>query len=177
MNYKRLFINGTYVFLTIVTYNRKKFLIDNVNLLKEAFSESKNFFNFEIFAICILPEHFHIILNPENINDYPKIIKSIKYNFSNNINAVGLASPTYGYENKREKGIWQRRYYEHTIKDEEDLNKHLDYIHYNPVKHNYVSIVNDWKYSSFDKFVKQGNYYKNWGMIKDVEKIKDLNYE
>lgn len=177
MNYKRLFINGTYIFLTIITYNRKEILTKNIDLFRNAIIESKKHFNFEIFAICILPEHFHIILKPENINDYPKIIKSIKYNFSAKFNAVGLASPTYGYENKREKGIWQRRYYEHSIKDEEDLNKHLDYIHYNPVKHNYVSCVKDWEYSSFEKFVKHGNYEKNWGSYKDIEKIKDLDYE
>ena len=81
------------------------------------------FFTFEIIAICVLPEHIHLILYPENINNYPKIISSLKHYFSRN---VGQVCPTddlrIGYKNKREKGIFQRRYWEHTIRDEEELN-------------------------------------------------------
>ena len=136
MNYRRLFIPNSYVFLTVVTNNRKKILIKNVEVLRNSFKETKKHFDFEIFAISILPDHFHILLKPQNIKDYPRIIKSIKYNFSSHFNVVGLANPTY--VNKKEKGIWQRRYHEHTIRDEDDLYKHLDYIHYNPVKHGHI---------------------------------------
>lgn len=175
MNYRRLFIQGTYVFLTVVTYNHQPILIKNVDCLRNAFKETKKHFDFEIFAVSILPEHFHILLRPKNIKDYPKIIKSIKYNFSINFDAVGLASPTYA--TKREKRIWQRRYHEHTIRDDEDLYNHLDYIRYNPVKHGHIKNVKDWEYSSFHKFVKMKNYDQNWGSCKDVEKIVQLNYE
>jgi len=173
MNYRRLFIQGSYVFLTVVTYNRKKFLIDNIDLLREAFKETKTHFEFEIFAISVMPDHFHILLKPENIKDYPKIIKSIKYNFSDKFDVVGLASPTYD----KGKQIWQRRYHEHTIRDEDDLYKHLDYIHYNPVKHGLTQNVKDWEHSSFEKFVKRGNYELNRGSYEDIEKIKELDYE
>lgn len=175
MNYRRLFIQGSYVFLTVVTYNRQPILIKNIELLRNSFKETKKHFDFEIFAVSILPEHLHILLRPKNIKDYPNIIKSIKYNFSINFSTVGLASPTYA--TKREKSIWQRRYHEHSIRDDQDLYKHLDYIHYNPVKHGLTQSVKDWEYSSFDKFVKLGNYEINWGTNKDIENIKELDYE
>lgn len=82
-----------------------------------------------------------------------------------------------GYKNKREKGIFQRRYWEHTIKDEEELNNQINYIHYNPVKHDLVNQVKDWQYSSFHKFVKQGLYENDWGSIEDIKNIKDLDFE
>ena len=78
---------------------------------------------------------------------------------------------------KREKGIWQRRYWEHTIRDENDLYHCLDYIHYNTVKHGYVNAVKDWKYSSFEKFVKLGCYELNWGNYNDIKNVVDLEYE
>lgn len=82
-----------------------------------------------------------------------------------------------GYKNKREKGIFQRRYWEHTIKNEEELNNQINYIHYNPVKHGLVNKVKDWPYSSFHKFVKQGLYENDWGSAKDIENIKDIDFE
>ncbi len=86
-------------------------------------------------------------------------------------------TPTYGYVNKGEKGVFQRRYFEHTILSEEELNKHIDYIHYNPVKHNLVKNVKDWKYSSFHKFVEQNLYDINWGTNEDIQKITDLDFK
>jgi len=74
MNYKRLFIQGSYVFLTVVTYNRKPILVENIDLLRMAFKNTKKNYNFEIFATVILPEHFHVLLKPKNILEYPKII-------------------------------------------------------------------------------------------------------
>lgn len=173
MNYRRLFIEGSCVFLTVVTYDRKKILIENIELLKYSFENVKKYFNFEIIAVVVLPDHFHILLKPEKITDYPKIITSIKFYFSKRFNAVGQECPTY----KRNKNIWQKRYHEHTIRNDDDLNNHLDYIHYNPVKHEQTNNVKDWKYSSFHKFVKSKNYDLNWGSTNDVEKINELNYE
>lgn len=173
MNYRRVFIPNSYVFLTVVTSNRRKILIENIELLRESFKNTKENYDFKIFAMVVLPEHFHVLLKPKNIFEYPKIISSIKHSFSRNFNVVGQVCPTYD----RNKGIWQRRYLEHTIRDEEDLYKHLNYIHYNPVKHGLVNCVKDWEHSSFEKFVKLKNYDKNWGSIQDVEKIKELDYE
>ncbi len=176
MNYKRVFIPNSFVHIIIVSYNRKNIFIENIELLRLSFRNAKQFFKFEIVAICILPNHIHIILNPDNIKEYPKIITSIKYYFSKNYN-VGVENPTYGYLNKGEKGIFQRRYFEHTILSEEELNNQIDYIHYNPIKHNLVNNVKDWEYSSFHKYVKQNLYDINWGSSKDVANIINLDFE
>jgi len=82
-----------------------------------------------------------------------------------------------GYKNKREKGIFQRRFYEHTIKNQEELNNHINYIHYNPVKHGYVKRVKNWKYSSFHKFVKNNMYDDDWGSAIDIENINNIDFE
>jgi len=175
-NYIRNFENNRYIFITAVTYKRAPLLINNIGLLRESFEKSKQFYQYEIVAIVVLPDHIHIIIKPEKIEDYPKIISRIKHHFSRNME--------YNNENisqskisKREKGIWQRRYWEHTIRDEADLHKHLDYIHYNPVKHKLAKAVKDWKYSTFDKFVKQGFYDADWGSFNDVGKIIGLELE
>lgn len=176
MNYKRVFVPNSYVHLIIVAYNRKDIFVENVDLLRNSFKNAKQYFDFEIVAICILPNHIHMILNPQNIKQYPKIITSVKYYFSKNYD-VGVETPTYGYVNKGEKGVFQRRYYEHTICSQEELNNHINYIHYNPVKHGYVKCVKDWEYSSFHKFVANNLYEKDWGSSKDIENIKYLDFE
>ncbi len=176
MNYRRVFISNSCVHLIVVAYNRRNIFINNIELLRKAFKNAKDFFKFEIIAICVLPNHIHIIINPENINEYPKIVTSIKYYFSKNYNDI-VETPTYGYVNKGEKGVFQRRFFEHTIISEKELNNQIDYIHYNPVKHGFVKNVKDWKYSSFHKYLNQGLYEYNWGSPKDVENIKNLNLE
>ncbi len=109
-----------------------------------------------------MSDHIHKIIKPCAGENYSKIISSIKHSFSV---SVGQVCPTYdlkkGYVNKREKGVWQRRFYEHTIRDEDDLNRHIDYIHYNPFKHLGVA-PKDWEFSTFAQFVKEGYYEPNW---------------
>lgn len=179
MNYRRLFIENTYVFITIVTSKRRPILIDNINLLKKAFANAKRFHDFEIFGIVILPEHFHMIIKPKIITNYPKIINLIKSYFSKHIDIEGIKdyqiSPSR--QMKQEKDIWQRRYIEHTIRDENDLYKHLDYIHFNPVKHGYTNAVKNWKYSTFEKFVKLGYYESNWGNYNDVKHLENIDLD
>lgn len=177
MNYRRVFIQNSYVHLVILAYNRQNIFTGNIELLRRAFKNAHNYFKFEILAICVLPNHIHMILKPDIISEYPRIITSIKYYFSKNINNVGQECPTYGYTNKRERGIFQRRYYEHTIKSEDEYNNHINYIHFNPVKHGLVNAVKDWEYSSFHKFVKKGFYEENWGSETDIESIKNLDFE
>ena len=176
MNYKRVFVLNSYVHLIVVAYNRKDIFIENIELLRVSFKNAKQFFDFEIIAICVLSNHIHMILNPKNIHEYPKIITSIKHYFSRHYD-VGVETPTYGYVNKGEKGVFQRRYFEHTICSQEELNNHINYIHYNPVKHGYVKNVKDWKYSSFHKFVEDKFYDNNWGSSADIENIKNLDFE
>lgn len=177
--YKRLKLPHHPVFITIVTFNRNPILINNVQLLRESFKKAKQKHNFEIFASVILPDHMHLILNLDDSSDYSSIISLIKTNFSKNIDEHELSNIkeklTESKIKKREKGVWQRRFIEHTIRDDKDLYNHLNYIHYNPVKHGVVKNVKDWEYSSFQKFVKKKWYEVDWGSTKDVKELGHLN--
>ncbi|MBQ8460283.1 transposase [bacterium] len=167
MNYRRIFIENSIIFVTMVTQHRASLLIDKFDLLIASINEVKQYYNFEIIAYIILNDHCHFLLQVEDIKKYPKIIHSIKYNFKKN---VGVATPTY-------HKIWQNRYWEHTIRDENDLYHHIDYIHYNPIKHGYVKKVNDYRYSSFAKFVQEGYYDEEWCNFDDKHNVINCNYE
>ncbi len=178
MDYRRVFIQNTCVHLILTTYNRKSILINHIEILRNAFKNTLNNYTFKIVAICVLPEHIHLIINPKKIEEYPKIISSIKHYFSKNVGQVcSTDNLKSGYKNKREKGIFQRRYFEHTIISENDLENQINYVHYNPVKHGIVQNVKDWEFSSFHKFVKEGLYEENWGSSMDIVNIKDFNFE
>lgn len=180
-DYKRLFLDNHYIFTTCVTFKRNPILIDCIGLLRNSFKVAKEKYNFEIAGIVILKDHFHLLLRPKIIAEYPQIITIIKQNFSKNIDKNYLKRIekhiTPSMQKRNEQGVWQRRYYEHTIRDVKDFNTHLDYIHYNPVKHKLIDNVKDWKFSSFHKYVKRGNYGENWGSYKDVKSIIDCNFE
>lgn len=180
-NYKRADKVNSYIFITMTTFKRNPILIKKVELLRNSIKKVKEKFKFEIFGIVILPEHIHTILKPENIKEYPTIIKSIKSQFSRGISNEEIECIrqylTESKLKKKEKGVWQRRYWEHTIRDEKDIYKHLGYIHYNPVKHGYVKKVKDWQYSSFHKFVKEKIYDENWGNTDEVKHIQNINIE
>ena len=165
MRYRRLFIEGHSYFFTIVTYQRNPILVDNIELLRNAFKYAKSKFQFSIDAIVILPDHFHTIMSFDNVEEYPKALGLIKKEFSKQCNPKYYQHliQSHSREQQNYKPIWQKRFYEHTIRDEKDYKLRLDYIHYNPIKHHLVDKTKDWDYSSFDKFVKNGVYDKNWG--------------
>ena len=114
MNYKRYFLPNSMVFITIVTYNRKQFLLDYIDLIKTSITYAKTKISFNIEAIVILKDHIHFIIQPENIDDYPNIIKYFKTYFSRNIN-IDNSDLTEGKKHKKEKGVWQSRYWAHII--------------------------------------------------------------
>lgn len=180
-DYKRLFLDGHYIFITCVMFKRNPILITNIEHLRNSFKKTKEKFNFEITGVVVLKDHLHLLIKPENISQYPQIITMIKQSFSQNIDKSHLIKIqkyiTPSMKKRNETGVWQRRYYEHTIRDEKDFNNHLDYIHYNSIKHNLVNCVKDWEFSSFHKYVERGNYEKNWGSYDDVKSIIDCDYE
>ena len=149
--YKRIFLDGYSYFLTVVTHRRLPILIENIELLREGFRESKHYYSYRIDAIVVLPDHFHIIITPEKSTDYPHIIKAVKYNFSKHYHPEKCNDPEQSASRHKRglRAIWQKRYYEHTIRDEKDLLRCLEYMRHNPVKHRYVAYENDWQYSSF----------------------------
>jgi putative transposase len=178
--YRRVFQEGTYYFITIVTHNRKQILINEIDLLRESFKYSKTKYEYEIFAVVILPDHLHMLIKPRDFLQYPDIIKTIKTHFTKNLpesyKRESQKEVSQSKLNKGEKGIWQRRYFEHTIRDEKDLERHLDYIHYNPVKHSFVNSASEWNFSSFKDFVKSGVYENDWG-VSEPKQISNFDYE
>ena len=146
-NYKRLFLTGHSYYITIVTHRREAILIQNIALLRESFQESKHYYRYNIDAIVILPDHIHMIITPENVNEYPKIIHAIKYNFSKRYCSNENIIQSSSRYKRQMKPIWQKRYYEHTIRDEKDYVRCLEYIQNNPVKHHYVNNEKEWKYT------------------------------
>ena len=172
-NFKRYFQNKNLVFITIVTYKRQPILIKNIDQIRQSFTQTQ--YNFHIIAGVVLENHMHIIIQSEKAEDFSKIIQSFKSKFSRQMQFN--ENQTEEQKNRREKGIWQRKYYDHIIRNENDFYKHLDYIHYNPIKHDYVKKAKDWKYYSFKKFVRMGYYDENWCNFEDKNDIKKLDFE
>jgi len=161
----------------MVTYNRKNILIENIEILRKSFEITKKYYDFEIIAICIMNNHIHMLISLDIQNELPQIIRTIKQNFTKLIPEKYYSTDiTESMKKRNEKGIWQRRYYEHIIRNENDLWKHIDYIHFNSIKH-YNIAPKDWEYSSFKKFVKNNFYDENWCNYNDINKILEMNLE
>jgi putative transposase len=166
--YRRANIPGSTVFLTLITYQRRKLLLApaNIDRLRQACAIAMAEKPFTIDAAVILPEHIHFLWTlPPNDPDYSYRVGRIKVLFTRALwGANNLPEDVCESRRKhRESDVWQRRFYEHTIRDEVDLRKHLDYLHFNPVKHGLVKCVHDWEYSSFHRGVRRGEYDRSWG--------------
>jgi len=151
-NYRRLFLHGYSYYITIVTHQRNPILIENIELLRESFKYAKNKFSFRIEAIVIMPDHLHMIIDVMNPKEYPKIISCMKRYFSKNCNPK-FYEDIFQSHHREKMGylpVWQKRFYEHTIRDEKDYNTKLQYIHNNPLKHGLVENIHDWKYGSLN---------------------------
>ena len=115
-------------------------------------------------AFVLLPDHLHCILTlPENDVHYALRWNIIKRLVSQQTRHLASARQTNSRLKRRDLGLWQRRFWEHQIRDDRDFEMHVNYIHWNPVKHGYVQATMDWPYSSFDRFVKRGVYQSDWG--------------
>jgi len=146
-DYKRLFLNGYSYYLTMVTHKRMPLLIENIEALRESFRESKKYYRYSIDAIVILPDHLHMIITPKDVKEYPKIVRAIKYNFSMRVSH--MQEQSMARYKKGMTSIWQKRYYEHTIRDEKDYIRCFEYMQNNPIKHELVENEEEWEYSSF----------------------------
>jgi putative transposase len=165
MQYRRFRQQGGSYFFTVVTYQRQRILThqDNIYRLRTAFKREVAKYPFTIEAIVILPDHLHCLWTlPPGDDDYSSRWGRIKRYFSTGcVNAGKEISPSR--LKKREKAIWQRRFWEHTILNEIDWQRHMDYIHYNQVKHGHVSAPIVWPHSSFKRCVQKGWYSEQWG--------------
>jgi putative transposase len=132
---------------------------------------------FESIAACVLPDHIHAIWKlPEGDADYPMRWKEIKRLFTqeyNRCNQKGIAR-SQSQQIQGEATNWHRRYWEHTIRDQDDLNAHIDYVHINPLKHGLVNAVIDWPWSSFHRYVREGIYPSDWGGKTEI-KLMDVS--
>ena len=163
-NYRRLYIEGATWFFTVNLAQRKNksLLVDEIDLLRQSFRYVKKRHPFVTNAIVIMPEHLHCLWTlPEGDTDYSTRWRLLKSYFSRGIPKGESISQSR--VQRKERGIWQRRFWAHLIMNQDDFNAHIDYIHWNPVKHGLVKSVRDWPNSSFQKFVAAGIYPENWG--------------
>jgi putative transposase len=166
MQYRRAFVPGGSFFFTVVTERRRPLFNDkaNVNLLREAFRTVKNKRPFTLDAIVVMPDHLHCIWTlPPRDGDYSTRWRLIKTWFTKHCSNEWLTMPNNARCNSQEQAIWQHRFWEHVLRDETDYARHVEYIHYNPVKHGYVPTPLEWLYSSFRRYVGEGIYPPDWG--------------
>ena len=172
--YLRLRIPGGWYFFTVVVSERKPILCTSraTAALREAFLRVKKRYPFKMEAIVVLPDHIHCIWKlPSHDDNFSTRWQLIKRYFSDQLRTGSQANQT--------SKVWQPRFWEHVLRDEEDWRRHMDYIHYNPVKHGYVKRPSDWPNSSFHRCVKLGFYTENWGSEATFHSQKwlDLNLE
>jgi putative transposase len=152
-NIRRHFRSGQVYFLTHVTDQRRPLLIEHIDLFRRAYNSVIDSSGTVTIAWVVLPDHFHVILDPRT-NDLSDMMKRFKLRFS------GL------YRSRLRQGsgrVWQYRFWDHVIRDQEDLNRHIDYVHYNPVKHELVSDPFLYAESSLHEFHRKGCYERDWG--------------
>jgi len=150
-NIRRYYEEGYTYFITVVTHKRKPIIIENIDLIRGAFKTASQLYKFEITAWVFLPDHLHAIIHPDG-NTLSEIIRRFKQKFS------GLYRSRYSLAKGR---VWQYRFWDHVIRDQDDYNRHLDYIHYNPVKHGLAKNPFLYESSSIHKF----DYPPDWGIL------------
>ncbi|MCY3744154.1 MAG: transposase [Candidatus Poribacteria bacterium] len=171
MRYRRTKIEGGTYFFTVVTYNRRPFLCNpnNVELLRQAFRDTIQRHPMEIDAIVLLPDHLHCIWTlPGDDHNFSMRWRVIKSYFSRHCQDKDDGIISVSRQGKGERSFWQRRFWERTIRDDRDFANHVEYIHYNPVKHGLVTAPKDWEYSSFHRYVRAGLYDEMWGAGDEV---------
>jgi len=171
MQYRRAKIKGGTYFFTVVTYQRRRFLCqpENVKLLRNAFRHVMQEYKFKIDALVLLPDHLHCIWTlPDDDSDFSTRWRLIKGYFSKYCEDQYRSDVSKAREKKNEQAVWQRRFWEHAIRDEDDYARHVDYIHYNPIKHGLAKAPKDWEYSSFHRYVQNGIYDVIWGAKQEI---------
>lgn len=162
MRYRRSNTEGGTFFFTVNLADRTSdLLVRHVDILRTVIHKVKHDHPFEITAMVVLPDHLHAIWTlPDGDRDYPVRWSLIKAGFSRAITKTERINTSR--QHKRERGIWQRRYWEHEIRTALDLSRHVDYIHINPVKHGYVSTAAAWPYSSIHRYMRDGLIPETW---------------
>lgn len=154
---------GTYFFTVNLADRSSRLLVDRIDDLRASVRLVKQRHPFEIVAWIVLPEHLHAIWTlPQDDADYSTRWALIKAGYSRRIERSEVISPSR--RAKGERGLWQRRFWEHQIRDEIDLQRHVDYVHFNPVKHGHALRAADWRYSSIHRYVRLGDLPGDWAV-------------
>ncbi len=157
-NIRRYFRAGQVYFLTHVTAERQPLLISHIDIFWRAYSAVIEASGAESIAWVALPEHFHLIIDPRDVN-LSSLMKRFKLKFA------GLYRSRLGLMRGR---VWQYRFWDHVIRDQEDLNRHIDYVHFNPVKHGLVRDPFRYEHTSLQKFFQEGYYSRDWGCLEAI---------
>jgi putative transposase len=167
--YRRASIPGATYFFTVVTHRRQPLLIDSRcrAALRNAINRVRSELPFEIAAWVLMPDHLHAVWQlPLGDNKFSLRWSLIKQQVTRDCATWFPQQYLSSSREKRGEGsLWQRRFWEHLIRDEADFARHVDYIHYNPVKHGYAANAGDWPYSTFHRYAKQGMYPADWGGV------------
>jgi putative transposase len=166
MNYRRAFIHGGSFFFTVVTESRLPLFADaqNVVILRDAFHWVQSKYPFTLAAAVILPDHLHCIWTlPPADSDFSTRWRLVKTWFTKHCDPAFRIERSPSGSLRGEQSVWQHRYWEHALRDETDYRRHVEYIHYNPVKHGYVESPRDWEHTSFHRYVNEGLYPTEWG--------------
>jgi putative transposase len=177
--YRRAYLKGGTYFFTVVTFKRIPVFRNapEIQFFNDCIKATMQNYPFRIDAIVILPDHVHTIWTmPEEDSDFSTRWRLIKKRFSRQYSCLNPSLISESVVKKQKQSIWQKRFWEHLIRDEEDFNRHCDYIHYNPVKHGLVKSPDTWEYTSYHQFVSKGLYPPNWG-ISEPEKLQKVSYE
>ncbi len=174
--YRRFYVPGGTFFFTAVTERRAHVFSDAMargilgSVMRRCFARLP----VRVIAIVLLPEHLHTIWTmPPDDTDYSARWNWIKGEFTKIwLHSGGREQPSRASrQQERRRGVWQRRFWEHTIRDEEDLEAHFDYIHYNPVKHSLVDGPGEWPWSSFHRWVREGHYAVDWAAGEETNRL------
>lgn len=159
MNFRRYYIPGSAVFITQVVQGREPVFRDpkKVNLLREILRNVKEMHPFVMLGYVFLLDHFHILIQPTDYSNFSDIMHSVKSNFTRE------HKKQLGLSTSQSMKFWQKRFWDHVIRDDRDLENHLHYIHFNPVKHGCVKDPRDWEYSSYIEWEKRGLYPPAFG--------------
>ncbi len=152
-NYRRYYLSNTPAFITVVTKNRSPWLINYEDQLLASMREAKNKYPYRHIAHVIMDDHFHWLFKISNKNNFSKLVAFVKRDVIWRLKESGINVQ------------WQNRFYDHIIRDQQDLDRHIDYIHFNPVKHGAVLKTSAYPYSSFTEWQKRRRYDENWGEI------------
>jgi putative transposase len=171
-DYRRLRIPGGTYFFTVNLLERypNDLLVRHIATLRDAVRRVRRHYPFHIDAWVVLPDHLHTVWTlPEGDDDFANRWRTIKQHFSRTLDAVEHRSDVRA--RRQERGIWQRRFWEHAIRDDADYAAHVDYVHINPLKHGYVQRVRDWPFSTFHRFVELEIYPVDWAQDPEIGDI------